>query len=123
MISQDANFRLKNRLRHSSREHTWLSPGLAYFVSNDEYAKYIGEYAATQDDVCELSKSRRVAALTLVWQVRTCSGFAALLNALTRKSKGLRSTGVVAVSCRHELCRANGLGDLQKGERCVLSLL
>ncbi|KAI0348829.1 hypothetical protein OH77DRAFT_1550647, partial [Trametes cingulata] len=49
--------------------------------------------------------------------VRTCSGFAALLNALTRNSKGLRSTGVVAVSCRHELFRPNGLGDLQKGER------
>ncbi|OJT01852.1 hypothetical protein TRAPUB_7684 [Trametes pubescens] len=99
MISQDANFRLKHRLRQSSRVDCWLGPGMAYFVENDAYAKYIATYAATPEDV------------------RTCSGFAALLNALTRNAKGLRSTGVVAVSCRHELCLPNGLGDLQKGER------
>ncbi|KAI0348910.1 hypothetical protein OH77DRAFT_1465897 [Trametes cingulata] len=99
MIAQDANFRLKNRIRHSKHKDPWLAPGLAYFVDEKPYADFLAEHATTQDDV------------------RTCSGFAALLNALTRNSKGLRSTGVVAVSCRHELFRPNGLGDLQKGER------
>jgi hypothetical protein len=39
---------------------------------------------------------------------------------LTKKSKGLRATGLGAVSCaRHQLFRPLGMGDLQKGERCV----
>ncbi|RPD67932.1 hypothetical protein L226DRAFT_474192, partial [Lentinus tigrinus ALCF2SS1-7] len=98
MISQDANFRLKNRLRMGSHDDPWLGPGLAYCVDEVRYAEYIAQFA-TQEDI------------------RTCSGFAALLNALTRNAKGLRATGVVAVSCRHELFLGNGMGDLQKGER------
>ncbi|KAI9069929.1 hypothetical protein FKP32DRAFT_1537310, partial [Trametes sanguinea] len=99
MISHDANFRLKNRLRHSSHQDPWLAPGWVYFVANEPYARFIADKAATEQEL------------------RTCSGFAALLNAMTRNSRGLRSTGVVAVSCRHELFRPTGMGDLQKGER------
>jgi hypothetical protein len=41
-------------------------------------------------------------------------------NANAKKSEGLRATGVGAVICaRHEGYRPNGMGDLQKGERCV----
>ena len=37
---------------------------------------------------------------------------------LTKKLKGLRATGMAAVSCaRHQLFRPLGMGDLQKGER------
>jgi Kyakuja-Dileera-Zisupton transposase len=43
---------------------------------------------------------------------------------LTKKSKGLRATGMAAVSCtRHQLFRPLGMGDLQMGERCVHSHL
>jgi hypothetical protein len=43
---------------------------------------------------------------------------------LTKKSKGLRATGMAAVSCtRHQLFCPLGLGDLQKGERFVVLLL
>lgn len=39
---------------------------------------------------------------------------------LTKKSKGLRATGIAAVSCaRHQMFRPLGMGDLQKGERYV----
>jgi hypothetical protein len=42
-------------------------------------------------------------------------------HANTRFSKGYQATGVGGVICaRHSLVRKNGLGDLQKGERCVL---
>lgn len=42
---------------------------------------------------------------------------------LTKKSKGLRATGMAAVSCaRHQLFRPLGLGDLQKGERYIISI-
>lgn len=38
-----------------------------------------------------------------------------------KKAKGLNATGVVGVACsRHELWRPNGMGDLQRGERCVV---
>lgn len=48
-------------------------------------------------------------------------GFQALLNMLTKKSKGLRATGVGGVSCaRHQMFRPLGMGDLQKGERYVV---
>ncbi|RDX39693.1 hypothetical protein OH76DRAFT_1367263 [Lentinus brumalis] len=100
MISQDANFRLKNRLRTGSHEDPWLGPGLAYCVDDVPYGEYIVQFA-TQEDI------------------RTCSGFAALLNALTRNAKGLRATGVISVSCRHELFLGKGMGDMQKGERYV----
>lgn len=51
MISQDANFRLKNRIRHTTRENTWLAPGMAYFVDNRPYADFIVEHAATEQEV------------------------------------------------------------------------
>jgi hypothetical protein len=42
-------------------------------------------------------------------------------NANSKKSEGLRATGIGAVICaRHAVYRPNGMGDLQKGERCVL---
>lgn len=51
-------------------------------------------------------------------QIMSCVGFQALLNMLTKKSKGLRATGLAVVSCaRHQLFRRLGVGDLQKGER------
>ncbi len=51
MIAQDANFRLKNRLRLSKHQDPWLGPGLAYFVDDKPYHRFIAEYAATPDDV------------------------------------------------------------------------
>jgi len=39
---------------------------------------------------------------------------------LTKKSIGLRATGMAAVSCaRHQLFRLLGMGDLQKEKRYV----
>lgn len=39
---------------------------------------------------------------------------------LTKKSKGLRATGVGGVSCaRHQMFRPLGMGDLQLGERYI----
>jgi len=60
--------------------------------------------------------------MDIAWvpQIGTCVGFQAILNMLTKKSKGLRATGLAAVSCsRHQLFRPLGMGDLQKGERYI----
>ena len=56
--------------------------------------------------------------LTTDMQISHCVGFAAMWNANSKKSEGLRATGIGAVVCaRHAAYRPNGMGDLQKGER------
>ncbi|KZP14909.1 hypothetical protein FIBSPDRAFT_751237, partial [Athelia psychrophila] len=99
-LAMDANFRLKSKLRGLVTDPS-LSPGWAYFVDHVPYSKFVAE-AADDEDV----------------STRSCVGFQALLNMLTKSSKGLRATGMGAVSCaRHQLFRPQGMGDLQKGER------
>ncbi|KAI0054741.1 hypothetical protein BV25DRAFT_1785935, partial [Artomyces pyxidatus] len=99
IFCMDANFRLKNRLRAKGARDVSLGGASGYFVDPERYSKYILN-AATQDEVQD-----------------TCTGFAALSGANTKRSKGLRVTGVGAVTCRHEFWQPNGVGDLQKGER------
>ncbi|KAI0055821.1 hypothetical protein BV25DRAFT_1921506 [Artomyces pyxidatus] len=92
-------FRLKNRLRSSQTRDPGLNIGMAYFVSDDGYEEHLEAYI----DQPEMSG---------------CSRFAAIAASHLKSSKGLRVTGVGGIFCaRHELWRANGLGDLQKGER------
>jgi hypothetical protein len=53
-----------------------------------------------------------------------CSGLAVLDYANTKFSKGYGSTGAgLCICARHEFVEPNGVGDLQKGERWVGSLL
>lgn len=48
----------------------------------------------------------------------TCTGLAAIDHANTKYHKGYAATGVGAVVCaRHEFMLANGVGDVQVGER------
>ncbi|KAI0058288.1 hypothetical protein BV25DRAFT_1810998, partial [Artomyces pyxidatus] len=102
IIAMDANFRLKNKLRSSAANDPGFHTGLAYFVPEEGYNEHVSNYA-TQEEVRLLSR---------------CSGFAAIAKANTKNTKGLRATGVGAVSCaKHEYWLPNGLGDLQKGER------
>ncbi|KAJ7787842.1 hypothetical protein B0H14DRAFT_3505052 [Mycena olivaceomarginata] len=47
-------------------------------------------------------------------EISNCSGFKAMFQANAKRTKGLRTTGVGGVTCsRHNMWRANGLGDLQ----------
>jgi hypothetical protein len=56
-------------------------------------------------------------------EVSNCSGFQAMFMANTRQVKGLRTTGIGGVTCsRHNMWQANGMGDLQVGERSVAFL-
>ncbi|KAJ7119307.1 hypothetical protein C8R43DRAFT_1090958 [Mycena crocata] len=51
-------------------------------------------------------------------EISSCSGFQAMFLANAKRVKGLRTTGVGGVTCaRHNMWRANGIGDLQHGER------
>jgi hypothetical protein len=54
-------------------------------------------------------------------QIGTCSGFQAILLANLRLSRGLVTTGVGAMGCRHELWQPQSVINLQRGERSVLN--
>ncbi|KAJ7074866.1 hypothetical protein B0H15DRAFT_925610 [Mycena belliarum] len=98
-LGQDANFRLRGRLVSSDAKDPTLGQGLAYFVNKIPYTEHIKNYV-NQDEIS------------------SCSGFAAMFLANLKRVKGLRTSGVGGVTCtRHNMWRANGMGDLQKGER------
>ncbi|KAL0062253.1 hypothetical protein AAF712_010883 [Marasmius tenuissimus] len=98
-LSQDANFKQKARARKNDHRDLALGDGWGTFVPNKEYM----EELAKRTDKVEISH---------------CVGFHAMATTNTKKSKGLRATGVAAVSCAcHETFRPNGMGDLQVGER------
>ncbi|KAH7904785.1 hypothetical protein BJ138DRAFT_1138456 [Hygrophoropsis aurantiaca] len=91
ILAMDANFRLKNRMRSSEAADPGLHTGLAYFLPEPSYKAHV---------------------------LNTCSGFKTLAHAESKFSTGLQATGVGLCLCaRHEFVRANGVGDLQKGER------
>ncbi|KII90795.1 hypothetical protein PLICRDRAFT_67573, partial [Plicaturopsis crispa FD-325 SS-3] len=97
-LHEDANFRLSNKARANGHRDPVLGPGWAYLVDKRLYAEHLKNYIH-QDEIA------------------TCSGFAALILANLKRLKGITSTGVGGVMCDDEMWRAQGVGDLQKGER------
>jgi hypothetical protein len=118
LIAIDANFRLKNRIRANELEDPPLGPGWGYWVEPKGYQEHVRRYVKETDVSLVLSTIDEI--LMTVAQISTCIAFAALLQKDTRMTTGLRVSGVGGCVCaRHECMRPNGLGDLQKGERCV----
>ncbi|KAI6119520.1 hypothetical protein EDD16DRAFT_1692604 [Pisolithus croceorrhizus] len=79
-----------------------LSEGWAYFMEESTYKSYLSHHV---NDVQEKS---------------TCSSHNAVNMADTKASWGLNTTSIGIVVCaRHGMKLANGIGDLQKGERYV----
>ncbi|KAJ7732736.1 hypothetical protein DFH07DRAFT_968305 [Mycena maculata] len=100
-LALDACFRLKRRLVSSEQKDPSLGIGWAYLVKSVPYRGFLR--------TCTDQK-----------EMNTCSGLAALDHANTKFSRGYSSTGVgMGVCARHEFVQANGVGDLQKGERYV----
>ncbi|KAJ7055666.1 hypothetical protein C8F01DRAFT_993960 [Mycena amicta] len=99
MLAMDANFRMKNRIRKNERHDPSFGPGWSYFVNVEPYKNHLRNYTTEED-------------------VSSCIAFAALTQKDTRVTTGLRVSGVGGCVCaRHGIVRAEGLGDLQKGER------
>ncbi|KAL0571405.1 hypothetical protein V5O48_010556 [Marasmius crinis-equi] len=99
LITIDFNFHLKNQLVSSWTRNPGLGDGLSYFVLRAPYEAYISEHVDEAD-------------------VSTCVGFAALAQQNSCATQGLRYTGVGAVLCgRSEMMLANGVCNLEKGER------
>ncbi|KAJ7430104.1 hypothetical protein B0H11DRAFT_2264340 [Mycena galericulata] len=99
ILAIDANFKLKNRIRTNEHHDPSLGPGWGAFVEPKRYRQHLRKYVGEKD-------------------ISTCIAFAALMQKDTRNTAGFRVSGVGGCVCaRHECMRANGLGDLQKGER------
>ncbi|KAG2358630.1 hypothetical protein BDR07DRAFT_1452640 [Suillus spraguei] len=99
-LAIDANFRLKRRLVSNDIKDPGLSPGWGYFVEEGQYKTYLRNHA----DVTQ--------------EKSMCISHNAINMADTKLSKGLAATGVGSVVCaRHDMRLANGVGDLQRGEK------
>ncbi|PBK63572.1 hypothetical protein ARMSODRAFT_1023775 [Armillaria solidipes] len=97
IVCMDANFCLKNQMVSSYSRDPGLGIGWGYFVPWESFDKYVLNHTLDDD-------------------ISTCVGFAALAKADTKFSKGMRYTGVGAVSCvRGEFLMR--LVNLHKGER------
>ncbi|KAJ7788725.1 hypothetical protein B0H14DRAFT_2627987 [Mycena olivaceomarginata] len=98
-IALDACFCLKRRMISSEFKDPGLGTGWAYVMENAPYRHFL-------------------LGVTEQKEMSTCSGLAALDYANTKFSRGYSTTGVgMGVCARHEFVQANGVGDLQKGER------
>lgn len=96
-LALDTCFRLKRLLVSSEKKDPGLGTGLAYFVEDLPYRKYL----LTITDQKEIS---------------TCTGFAALDHANNNCGSGYATSGAGMCCCaRHKLIEK--AGDLQKGER------
>jgi Kyakuja-Dileera-Zisupton transposase len=120
ILAEDANFKQKARARSNITKDPPLGPGWGTFVENEAYIQHI----ATAPNKTEVLFTVLFFSIFFTCvqhiQISHCVGFAAMWNANSKKSEGLRATGIGAVVCaRHALYLPNGMGDLQKGERCV----
>ncbi|KAJ3830964.1 hypothetical protein F5878DRAFT_550023, partial [Lentinula raphanica] len=98
-IAMDACFRLKRKHISSWEDDPSLQDGFGYFVKNGPYTEF-----------CEQLKDQA--------EMSTCTGLSAVDHANTKYSKGYSATGAGCCTCgRHEVVFANGVGDLQKGEK------
>ncbi|KAK7017498.1 hypothetical protein VNI00_018627 [Paramarasmius palmivorus] len=98
-IGVDACFRLKRRHISSEEKDPGLATGLAYYVPQEQYQKF-------------------VAKLTEQKETSTCTGLQAVSQANTKFSKSYATTGVLLCLCiRHEMVEPNGTVDLNKGEK------
>lgn len=97
-----------------------MAPGWAYFVHEDEYQSFLENYTQ-QPEVSRHSYTYFEILIVLIFQMNTCqSEHDAITRANIRNTPGYSVSGTGLVICaRHALVRKNGVGDLQKGERCV----
>ncbi|KAG1889045.1 uncharacterized protein F5891DRAFT_1131886 [Suillus fuscotomentosus] len=99
-LAIDANFQLKRWMVSTDQRDPGLSQGWGYFVNESEYKRYLSTNGETLQE-----KSN-------------CVSHNAVNMADTKSSRGLAATGVGTVDCAcHDMKLANGVGDLQKGEK------
>lgn len=104
-------------MRSGKHDEEALGPGWGAWVSSKPYLEYVSKFA-NQEEVGILWSTKLPVNFNSCGQISHCVGFSAMWDANKKNTKGLRATGIGAVSCaRHGLFRPNGMGDLQVGER------
>jgi KDZ transposase-like protein len=96
-LAEDANFKQKARARSNIDKDPPLGPGWGTFVENEAYLQQIST-APNKTEVFFLFKFVS-SSLTrnIMMQISHCVGFAAMWNANSKRSEGLRATGIGAV--------------------------
>ena len=99
-----------------------LGIGWAYMLPREEYEAYVLSRASDGDVRITLFHPLYATDRLLFFlKISTCVGLQALAKMNSKFSRGLRYTGVGGVMCgRSEMIMPLGIGNLQKGERCVL---
>ncbi|KAF9471567.1 hypothetical protein BDN70DRAFT_909334 [Pholiota conissans] len=99
-VALDANFRLKRKHVSSIEADPGLNKGVAYFVEETTYKEHLKPYMEDKEPKC------------------TCSRHNAYNMSEKKSGHGHAVTGIAACVCsRHDMKRAGGIGDLQRGER------
>jgi hypothetical protein len=99
-VAIDANFRLKRLNVSSHQRDPGLNHGYAYVVEETRFKDYLSKFD------------------TVTQEKSTCNDHDAIKSALKRGGEGTAANGTGTAECgRHDMKRANGVGDLQKGER------
>lgn len=120
----DANFRLKNQIVSNYSQDPGLGTGWAYMGPREEYESYVLSQVDDNDVRAQVSPPFFCVTDLIYAQISTCVGLQALAKMNSKFSQGLRYTGVGGVMCgRSEMIMPLGIGNLQKGEKCVLSTL
>ncbi|KAK0495266.1 hypothetical protein EDD18DRAFT_1310020 [Armillaria luteobubalina] len=102
LICINVNFCLKNQTVSSYSRDPGLGIGWSYFTAHEPYEDYVQSRAMDTD-------------------ISTCVEFSTMTKSNTKFSKGLRYTGVVAVSCgRSEMVLPMCVGNTDKGKRCTI---
>jgi hypothetical protein len=113
-IAQDANMKLNNRARRRGLADAPLQPGSAYMVDPVPFNAFI----KNKIDEKEVNTSQLISSSCInMVKISTCAGFQAILLSGLNLTRGLVSTGIAALGCRHESWLPQCGVNLQKGER------
>lgn len=108
-LAVDGNFRLKRKNVSTDHVDPDLNHGCAYFVEEQAYKTHLATF--DKDMPKEAGEKH-------------CNTHDAVKLANLKGAAGLAATGIVTVDCsRHDMKRPCSIGDLQKGERYVKSIL
>ena len=116
----NVNFCLKNQLVSNYLQDPGLGTGWAYILPCEGYEGYVLSQASDGD--LSFFNYFIFHLITLIsFQISTYIKLQALAKMNTKFLKGLRYTGVGGVMCGwSEMVMPLGIGNLQKGERCIL---
>lgn len=118
-VSIDANFRLKRKNVSTHESDPGLSKGYSYFVEETKYRQYLTNFVTEAEPVSFTVFAIHLSLISCFFlQKGSCSRHDAINLSESKPGQGHAATGVGAVVCsRHDMKRAGGVAQLQKGER------